>query len=755
MRDFAKLGALSAVADVVPSRAEHAAKLLGSSCASITIRVWEKILQDASITAVALATPAAQHTEMALAALRAGKHIFIEKPLALTVVDGMRVGDEARKSGRTVMVGHSFRYHPAFQKLQDLIDSGVLGRIMHIHSRRLGFGRIRHEENVFWSLAPHDISMILALVGGEQPTVVQAQGRRLLRQNSAIADVASAELVFPNGVHAHIHVSWLYPEKERKFIVVGERGTAVFDDTEQWQAKLRIYHHGINWESGEPEAVKGRVEKIVLQDAEPVANECRHFLECIETGKEPLTDVSEGIAVISALQLIDNAMNLDHSVLEERIATAPLNGAAGMVHNALRAPTTTTATAETEEHFAQANANSARPSDQTSKVTLIDLASQKRRIHQNLGLRLTQVFDHMKFIMGPEVEELESRLSEFSGASHTISCASGTDALTLALLALQIRRGDAVLVPALTFVASVEPVVLLGAVPIIVDVNPQTLTIDPGHISAGVSAAHKAGLRPVGVIAVDLYGHPADYKGLRAALSALDEKNMWVIGDAAQSFGASLHGCRVGTLADITTTSFFPSKPLGCYGDGGAVMTGDPEIAATLRSLRLHGSNKEEKFDNLLVGVNSRLDTIQAAFLLCKLNIFADEIALRQRVAACYTKSFHENPTKNGTENASVLPATIPQEGAESAWAAYTVRTTAMDRPLVQEQLNASGIESIVYYPKPIHQQTAYARFPVATDSCPVAERACSEVLSIPMHPYLDSSTQDLIVAALRRIDNF
>lgn len=761
MRDFAKLGALSAVADVVPSRAEDAAESLRSrsECTStIPIRSWEEILQDASVTAVALATPATQHAEMALAALGAGKHVFIEKPLALTVTDGKLIEDAARKAGRTAMVGHSYRYHPAFQKLKSLVERGVLGRIMHIHSRRLGFGRIRHEENVFWSLAPHDISMILALVGGEQPSLVHARGQRVLQRHRAVTDIASADLVFSKGVHAHIQVSWLYPEKERKVIVVGERGTAVFDDTEQLQTKLRIYNHEINWESGQPELVKGGVDKITLQDDEPVYNECCHFLECVDTGTAPLTDVSEGISVISVLQLIDNAMELDHSALGEGIAgpmLAPMNEAADMVHNSTPATSSTSmaATSQYEKLFAQSKANSKFPSPQNLKVTLIDLASQKYRIQQNLGLRLAQVFDHMKFIMGPEVEELEKRVSAFSGALYTISCASGTDALTLALLAMQIRRGDAVLVPALTFAASVEPIVLLGAVPIIVDVDPETLTIDPDQVSAGVSAAHKAGLRPVGVIAVDLYGHPADYQGLRAVLNALG-KRMWVIGDAAQSFGASLHGSRVGTMAHITTTSFFPSKPLGCYGDGGAIMTDDPEIATTLRSLQLHGRSKKEKFDHLLVGVNSRLDTIQAAVLLCKLDIFTDEMALRQRVAAYYTDSLLKKVT-NRTGKASILPATLPKKGVHSAWAAYTVRVTAIDRPLVQEQLSASGIESIVYYPKPIHEQAAYAKFPVATGSCPVAEHACREVLSIPMHPYLKPSTQDLIIAALARITTF
>ena len=664
---------------------------------AVTSCDWAGLLADGSITAVALATPAAQHAEMAIAALKAGKHVFVEKPMALTVTDGERMRDVTRDASKApvLMVGHTFQYHPAFLELKTLVSQGKLGRILHIHSRRLGFGRIRHEEDSLWSLAPHDISMILALAG-QAPTNVQARGERHLQ--SHIADMSSADLIFANGVHAQVLVSWLYPEKERKLIVVGERATAVFDDCEPWQKKLRIFQNRVDWTSGLPEPKMGEVEAVSLDPAEPLTEECRHFLECIRTGRQPLTDMEEGLAVVRVLGAVGEAMHQDHL------------------------------TRSTPQYLQPTLAEQA-------PIPLIDLAAQKRKIQDKLSRRFAKVLSHTQFVLGPEVRELESQLCAYSGAANAVTCGSGADALTLALLALQVRPGDAVLVPTLTFVATVEPVVLLGTVPVFVDVDPDSLTIDPALVDAGVSAARSAGLRPVGIIVVDLHGRPADYDALRTIAT---KHELWLMADAAQSFGASLNGRRVGTLADITTTSFFPSKPLGCYGDGGAVLTDDAEIAAVLRSLRQHGQG-ENRFDNVRVGLNSRLDTLQAAVLLCKLEVLADEIIARQHVASCYNNLLH------GME---ILRLPVQTQGVVSAWASYTLRTP--ERQVLQDRLRAQGIASAIYYPQPMHKQVAYQAFPVANGSCPVAERACVEVFSIPMHPYLDIHTIERIAAAIR-----
>jgi dTDP-4-amino-4,6-dideoxygalactose transaminase len=366
-----------------------------------------------------------------------------------------------------------------------------------------------------------------------------------------------------------------------------------------------------------------------------------------------------------------------------------------------------------------------------AQIRFIDLESQQARIRDRLDAAIARVLAHGQYIMGPEVAELEASLSAFCGAPHTVACASGTDALALALMALGVRPGEAILIPTFTFAATAEVAPLLGAVPVFVDVDAETFNLDPACLQAGIDAARRAGLRPAGVIAVDLFGQPADYDAIKEVAEA---HGLWVIADAAQSFGADWRGRKVGTLARLTTTSFFPAKPLGCYGDGGAVFTDDPELAAVLRSLRVHGQG-EDKYDNVRIGINGRLDTLQAAILLAKLEIFADEILARQRAAARY----------DGLLGDLVATPTL-RGGASSTWAQYTVRSP--DRDALRKQLAAGGIPTAVYYPRPLHRQTAYRDFPVAEGGCPVAERLAAEVLSLPMHPYLDALTQETVAAA-------
>jgi dTDP-4-amino-4,6-dideoxygalactose transaminase len=333
--------------------------------------------------------------------------------------------------------------------------------------------------------------------------------------------------------------------------------------------------------------------------------------------------------------------------------------------------------------------------------------------------------------MGPEVARLETELSNFTGAAHVVTCASGTDALVLALLAHGIGRGDAVVVPAFTFAATAGAVALLGATPVFADILPSTFNIDPTSIEAAMSAASHAGLRTVGVIPVDLFGLPADYSAIAAVAATND---LWVLADAAQSLGGSVDGARVGTLANISATSFFPAKPLGCYGDGGAVFCENEDFDKVLRSLRVHGQGTD-KYDNVRIGINGRLDTLQAAVLLVKLGIFADELNRRQEVAHRYEKLL---------DGAFATPA-VPG-GSLSAWAQYTVRVD--NRDAVAAALGRAGVPTAVYYPRPLHHQPAYRGFPTAPDMRE-SERAAREVLSLPMHPYLEAGDQDRIAESL------
>ncbi len=370
-------------------------------------------------------------------------------------------------------------------------------------------------------------------------------------------------------------------------------------------------------------------------------------------------------------------------------------------------------------------------------IEFIDLGAQRRRLGPGLDAAILRVLDHGRYIMGPEVAQFERELAEFCGAKHVLSCANGTDALGLALMALGLERGEAVLVPSFTFAATAEVVAWYGAVPVFVDVFADTFNMDPASLEAGIATARRQGLRPVGVIPVDLFGLPAAYDEI---LDIAKAHRLWVLCDAAQSFGAVYRGRSIGTIGDISTTSFFPAKPLGCYGDGGAVFTGDDAAASVLKSLRVHGQGGD-KYDNVRIGMNARLDTIQAAVLSQKLAVFADEVAARNRVAARYADLLGDL-------------VEVPQvpEGLASVWAQYTVRLPAgRDRDAVAARLKAAGVPTAVYYAKPLHRQTAYRDYPVAGNGLPVSDRLAGEVLSLPMHPYLDEPTQDRIARALRR----
>lgn len=366
-------------------------------------------------------------------------------------------------------------------------------------------------------------------------------------------------------------------------------------------------------------------------------------------------------------------------------------------------------------------------------IPFVDLQAQRRRIGARLDAAMARVLAHGVFILGPEVKELETRLAAFAGVRHCVTCANGTDALALVLMAKGVRPGDAIFVPAFTFVATAEVVAWLGATPVFVDVEAATFNLDPASLAAAIDAARAAGLMPRGVIPVDLFGQPADYRRIQPIA---DRHGLFVLADAAQSFGATLDNRRVGALAETTTTSFFPAKPLGCYGDGGAVFTDDHGMAELLLSLRFHGKG-EDKYDNVRIGMNGRLDTLQAAILLEKLAIFEEEIRARQRIAARYDDLLGDVAT---------VPVLMP--GATSVWAQYTLQLPDRDR--VAAACRAAGVPTAVYYPIPLSQQTGYRHFPTAPAGVPVSESLARRVISLPMHPYLDEPTQDRIVAAVR-----
>jgi dTDP-4-amino-4,6-dideoxygalactose transaminase len=369
-------------------------------------------------------------------------------------------------------------------------------------------------------------------------------------------------------------------------------------------------------------------------------------------------------------------------------------------------------------------------------IPFIDVAEQRRRLGKRVDDAVARVLTHCQFINGPEVARLEADLAAFSGAKHVIACASGTDALLMVLLAKKVGPGDAVICPTFTFCATGEVVALLGATPIFVDVDEATFNIDVTSLKSGIAVAKKQGLKPKAIIPVDLFGQPADHDAIAAIAAA---EGMFVLDDAAQSFGASYKGQPLGTFGLASATSFFPAKPLGCYGDGGAIFTDDAELADTLRSVRVHGQGSD-KYDNVRLGLTGRIDTMQAAILIEKLKIFPDEIAARNAAAKRYN---------DGLGNAVIVPRVAPD--CTSVWAQYTVRLPAgTDRDAFAATLKERGVPTAVYYGKSLHQQTAYKHYPVAAGGLPVSEKLSTEVISLPMHAYLDESTQDRIIKAVR-----
>ena len=368
-------------------------------------------------------------------------------------------------------------------------------------------------------------------------------------------------------------------------------------------------------------------------------------------------------------------------------------------------------------------------------IAFIDVGAQRRRLGRAIDDAIARVTAHCQFIQGPEVAEFENALAAFCGARYAVGCASGTDALMLVLMARGIGPGDAVICPAFTFCATAEVVALVGATPVFADVDAVTFNLEAASVARAAATARRHGLVPKAVIPVDLFGLPADYDAISAVAKA---EGLFVLDDAAQGFGAIYKGRKVGTLAPATATSFFPAKPLGCYGDGGAVLTDDLDLFDVLKSLRVHGQGSD-KYDNVRIGMTSRLDTIQAAVLIEKLKIFPDEIVTRDQVARRYSAGLDD-----------VVTVPVVPDGLTSVWAQYTIRVKSGVRDRLAAELKAQGIPTAIYYSKPLHRLEAYSRFPVVDNGMPVTDQLAQEVISLPMHAYIDPPTQDRVIQAVR-----
>lgn len=367
-------------------------------------------------------------------------------------------------------------------------------------------------------------------------------------------------------------------------------------------------------------------------------------------------------------------------------------------------------------------------------MQFIDLGAQRARIKDKINTAVAKVIAEGRYILGPEVTEFEQQIADYVGVRHAIACANGTDALVMPLMAAGIGRGHAVFCPSFTFAATAEVIALVGAEPVFIDVLSDSYNMDSVQLKEAVAMVRKEGrLEPKAVIPVDLFGLPADYNAIGAIAA---QENLFVIEDAAQSIGGKRDNAMCGAFGDVAATSFYPAKPLGCYGDGGAMFTDDDELADVLRSVLFHGKGKSQ-YNNVRIGINSRLDTIQAAILIEKLAILEDEMDKRQLVGARYT---------DGLADVVKVPS-VPQ-GCRSAYAQYTIE--AENRDALKAYLQEAGVPSVVYYVKPLHLQTAYCHFPRAPAGLPVSERVADRVLSLPMHPYLSHVDQDKVIKAIR-----
>jgi UDP-2-acetamido-2-deoxy-ribo-hexuluronate aminotransferase len=370
----------------------------------------------------------------------------------------------------------------------------------------------------------------------------------------------------------------------------------------------------------------------------------------------------------------------------------------------------------------------------TKKIDFIDLKAQQRRIRTSLEQRIMKVMDHGAYIMGPEIAELEDKLAKYVGVKHCIACASGTDALLMPLMAYDIAPGDVIFTSPFTFIATAEVIALLGASVVFVDIDPRTYNIDPAKLDEAIQKFIKSnpGKKAKGIIPVDLFGQTAEYGPIEAIAK---KYGLFVLQDAAQSFGGTYKGKKAGSSGNVGATSFFPAKPLGCYGDGGAIFCNDDAMMQKLRSIRVHGQGSD-KYNNIRIGINGRLDTMQAAVLLAKMEIFDEEVGLRNKVASRYSEKL---------KNAVVTPFVHPD--CMSVWAQYSILAEHRDDML--KKLKSRGVPTAVYYPKPLHLQDAFRDLGYKRGDFPISERIADSIFSIPMHPYLNTEDQDYIVKAV------
>jgi UDP-2-acetamido-3-amino-2,3-dideoxy-glucuronate N-acetyltransferase len=878
VRNFYQLGALKAVCD----KEAHALAAVQDQYPEVMCTdSYETILSNGNIDGVVLATPAVTHYDLALKALKAGKDVFVEKPLALEIHQGERLVAEAAKMGAVLMVGHILLYHPAVIKLKEMVDQGELGKIQYVQSTRLAMGIVRTEENILWSFAPHDISVILYLLN-EFPTKVNATGYCHLQEN--VEDVTINIMEFASGVGAHIYVSWMNPFKEQRLVVIGDKRMAVFEDTKP-DKKLLIYNSNFQWVQRRPVPNKGPQQEIPFDYDEPLRQECKHFIECIETRSKPRSDGEEGLRTLRVIQKCYESMRNRHvgtkviplpeksqernffahetAVLDEGsvvgdgtkiwhfshvMAGAHIgkncnigqNVVVGKdvkigdqckiqnnvsvyegvtledqvfcgpsmvftnVHNPrcaiprmheirptlVKRGTTIGANAtivcgnvigehafigagavvvDDVENHALMVGNPARRTgwmcrcgirlsdllecpacgdryreegnnglvslaSETSRqrVPFLDLKAHHQPLEAEIEKALKRVLSSQRFILGPEVQALEEEIAEYCKCKYAVGVSSGTDALLVSLMALEIKPGDEVITTPFTFFATMGSILRLGAKPVFADIDEHTFNLDPKEVAKVIGPKTKA------IIPVHLFGQACNMDPI---LKIATESNIPVIEDAAQALGTEYKGRRAGSMGTVGCFSFFPSKNLGCLGDGGMVTTQDQDLADRIKMLRGHGS--KPKYYHKLVGGNFRLDEIQAAVLRVKLRMLDTWTEKRRRNAEYYTRRFIEL----GLTREMLVPPVLMSN--RHIFNQYVIR--AVERDNLQGFLKEQGVVTEIYYPLAMHLQECLNLIGYKKGDFPVSESATSQVLALPIFPELSDDQKERVVSKIHK----
>jgi dTDP-4-amino-4,6-dideoxygalactose transaminase/predicted dehydrogenase len=674
----------------------------------------DDVLEDDRIDAVLLATPIATHHALARRCLEAGKHVFVEKPLASTVAECQDLLAFAEEHELVLMPGHTFLYSPPVVKIKELLHTGELGDLYFLTSTRVNLGIYQSDSSVIRDLAPHDFSILHYWLG--MPSVIRAIGRDSIVPGTT--DVAFIDLAYPSGTLARVELSWLAPTKLRRTVLAGRRKMVVYDDTSREQ--VRVYDHGVDLVEpqsyGEHQLAYrlGDVLSPRLDVDEPLRLELDDFVVAVTSGGLPRSSAAIGLDVVRMVAATEESLRRSGDAVtlkgDDEPPTRP---------HKMSAPRVWDAPARLLEP----------PGEQP--IPLFSPARAFAALRDEACAVFERVARAGAFTLGDELEAFEAEFGEFCGARHAVGVADGTSAIRLALLALGVGEGDEVVTVPHTFVATVEAIASTGARPVLVDVDPVTRSMDPWALAAAITS------RTVAVVPVHLYGRPAPVDEI---CKLARRSGLRILEDAAQAHGASLGGVRTGALADAAAFSFYPTKNLGAFGDGGAVTCRDEDVADAVMSMRHHGSAPGDANNHVRRGATSRLDNLQAALLRLKLRRLDGDNAERRSAAEAYD------------ERLAGLPLTLPPaapDGGTQVHHLYVVEVDERDRVLAE--LRAAGVGAGVHYPTPVHLQPAWRGLGYARGDFPVAERLAGRVLSLPLFPGIEEPEVERVATALRR----